>query len=55
MSKRNKIKQNIKKGGEGNKNQQDKTLNLNKFEIMSYESDKNSEIRSFRSDSLMKN
>jgi hypothetical protein len=55
MSKRNKLKFNIKKVTEQNNNHLDKTLNLNKFEIMSYESEKNSEMRSLRSDSIMKN
>mmetsp|Transcript_17157 Transcript_17157/g.14103 ORF Transcript_17157/g.14103 Transcript_17157/m.14103 type:complete len:217 (+) Transcript_17157:2057-2707(+) len=58
MSKINKLKYNIKKGNENRQNQSghyDKKLNLNKFEFMSLESDRHSDIRINGNDSIMKN
>lgn len=59
MSKRNKIKQCIKKGTDSRGNgsalgNHDKKLNLNKFEFMSLESER-SEFKTNGNDSIMKN
>lgn len=59
MSKRNKMKYNIKQGVDNRGNgsalgNHDKKINLNKFEFMSFESER-SEFKTNNNDSIMKN